>query len=548
MKMSIKTATVFIFIILAGISCKKEDIDLNKISSTVNWDPKLAAPIGYGSYTFKDLIESQDSAGLIKVDANNLLYLTYRTELFSKIAEELVTIPNQSFSTNIQASDPGFPVFGANTTINYGFDSNFSFLFSSGEEIDSIFIKSGFLAFNITSTFHNMGSIRITLPTLKLNGVPKQIDITINKDDGSFYYVMTPQDLSGYKLYFDKSGGTPNKIPYSVNLTLNKSLIPVSPAIDHISFTTQFQSFKFKHIFGYIPEIDNLLSFSDKIELDLFNLAKKDTIDFNNPKLNIFIKNSFGIPVQLDLTNIRAYSEITGYSDVYLNPSNKIVRYPSITEIGQTKFDTIRYNKTNSGILDALLKTPKYLYYTIGTTVNPASLGKVYNFASDSSKFGVDLEVELPLDMRTRRFEVMDTIDFDLSDVINDFTILKKLVLHSTFENGMPFNLSCQLYLTDNAYNKIDSVFTNDQQPVIASGAVDSNGKVTTPTTKNVPVEFTGTRINKFENVRKAILKVKLSTTNNNGTYPYVKFYATDRMKVWFGIQADFEINSLDQL
>lgn len=547
MKMSIKSAIIFVFIVFAGISCKKEDIDLDKISNTVNWDPKFAIPIGYGDYSFKDLIESQDSAGLIKADANNLLYLTYRTELFSKIAEELIPVPNQSFTGAIQASIPGFPVFGTNTTINYTFDDFFQFSTANDEEIDSIYIKTGTLGFSIASTFHNTGTLRITFPTLKLNGIAKQIDIVINTESGTFNYGITPQNLSGYKLYFDKSGGVPNKIPFTFQLILNKSTTPVSPT-NQITYTTQFQSLKFKRIFGYIPTIDNLLNFSDKIELDLFNLSNKDTIDFNDPKFNIYFQNSFGIPVQLDLTNMRTYSENTGYYNLDLNPTSKIIRYPALTEIGQTKYDTLRYNKTSSHLLEALLKTPKYLYYTVNTSVNPASLGEVYNFASDSSKLGIDLEIELPLDMRTRHFEVIDTLDFDLSDAIDDFSILKKLVLHSTFENGMPFNLSCQLFLTDDLYHPIDSVFRVTQQPILASGTVDANGKVIQPATKVVPVEFTGTRINNLNQVKKAILKVVLSTSNQNGTYPYVKFYSTDRMKIRFGIQADLEIRSLDQL
>jgi hypothetical protein len=283
------------------------------------------------------------------------------------------------------------------------------------------------------------------------------------------------------------------------------------------------------------------------MEMDIFNVDKIAVIDFNDPRLNILMKNSCGIPFQFSITNTRTYNEPTNsYFPVTLTPNTKMVRYPTYNEIGQTKYDTLSYNSATSNFKAALQTTPKYLYYSVAALSNPPALGKPKNFLEDTSKIGVDIEIELPLNLRSKRLAFADTMDFDLSDIVDDYSILKKLILHNKFENGLPFDLSYQLFLTDENYVVVDSVFKANQQPLLPSGIVGSDGKVTSLSNKDLQIEFTGNRILNFKRVKKAIYKLTLSTYNDGQSY--VKFYSTDRLKVWFGVQADLEVHSLDQI
>ncbi|HEX2934637.1 MAG TPA: hypothetical protein VHO72_04735 [Bacteroidales bacterium] len=540
-----RTAILLGFILVAGVSCKKDDIDLDKISNTVSWNPKVAVPVGYGDFSVKDFYEAEDdSSGLIKEYPDNMLYLAYRTQLLSKVAEQIILIPNQSIQEIILAGDAGFPVFGASNTISYTRNSSYSFAFVNHEEMDSMYIKAGTLLLNLSSTFHNTGNIRLTMPSLKRNGVPLQIDINITSSTGTFTY-NAPRDLSGYKLYFPKTTADPNAIPLVYEATLNKSGTSVT-STDKITVNTQILQFKFQQIFGYISTY-NFINYSDKIEMDLFNVDKAAVIDFSDPHVNIYIKNSCGVPFQFSITNTRTYNEPTNsYFPVNLTPNTKMIRYPTYNEIGKTKYDTLAYNNATSNFKAALQTTPKYLYYSIAALSNPPALGKQKNFLQDTSKIGVDLEIELPFNLRSKRLAIIDSMDFDLSGIVNDYAILKKLILHNKFENGLPFDLSYQLFLTDENYNIIDSVFRVNQQPILPSGVVGSDGKVTSSSNKELQIEFTGDRILNFKRVKKAIYKLTLNTYNDGQTY--VKFYSTDRLKVWFGVQADLEVHSLDQI
>jgi hypothetical protein len=154
--------------------------------------------------------------------------------------------------------------------------------------MDSMYIKSGILALNLSSTFHNTGTIRITMPSLKLNGVPLQMDINITSSSGTYTYINPPKDLAGYKLYFPKTTAYPNAIPLIYEVTLTKSGTSIA-STDRITINTQVQQFKFQRIFGYLSTY-NFINYSDKIEMDLFNVDKTAVIDFNDPRVNIFMK------------------------------------------------------------------------------------------------------------------------------------------------------------------------------------------------------------------------------------------------------------------
>lgn len=111
----------------------------------------------------------------------------------------------------------------------------------------------------------------------------------------------------------------------------------------------------------------------------------------------------------------------------------------------------------------------------------------------------------------------------------------------------MPFDLNLQIYLCDSNLNHIDTVFTNNQQPIIKSAAVNNSGKATTATQTYIPVTFNNAAtIKKLINVKKAIVTTTVSTTGNG--QKFVTFYSYYRLYVRFGVNASFKITNLNQL
>ena len=216
-----KTIPLVLCILTIGISsCIKDKMDLNKVSSSISWNPKLVVPLAYGSLSLKDIVESRDSGGLIKAYSDGLLYLAYRNSLLPsemKKASSLISIPDQSFPVTYAQNLFSLLVPGSNT-ISLRQSQTYTLKVNNSEELDSIFFKGGNLELAIQSTFHFTGTAKIILPSLTKDGTQFTLLVPINKADGTFN-VTLPNDITGYKL-ISRIGGLPNKVPVNFEIEL----------------------------------------------------------------------------------------------------------------------------------------------------------------------------------------------------------------------------------------------------------------------------------------------------------------------------------------
>src|SRR5208337_1589825 len=122
--------------------------------------------------------------------------------------------------------------------------------------------------------------------------------------------------------------------------------------------------------------------------------------------------------------------------------------------------------------------------------------------------------------------------------IIND---IKQVVINCSFLNGMPLDLNTQVFLCDSLLNKLDSLFTYTEQPIVKSAAVSNSGKVTTPAQTNLSIVYnTAARIQKLKSVKKAIIKSIVSTTGKG--QKFVKFYSYYRLSVKFSAEVSLKI------
>ena len=156
-------------------SCIKDTIDTRKISGKIDWNPTFGIPMAYGDISLKDFIKVLDSLSIIKsYPTDSMLYITYRQNIISKSASEILTIPDQNYQEAFKGIDGDFPPLPIPITDSIHFIRNtqYTFGFSNGEEMDSVHIKTGNIVFNIQSGFQHTGWIKITLTSLKKNGIP----------------------------------------------------------------------------------------------------------------------------------------------------------------------------------------------------------------------------------------------------------------------------------------------------------------------------------------------------------------------------------------
>jgi len=524
--------------ILSLSTCVKNEIDMSKISNAVDWNPKLGIPLAHGSLSLKDLIDAVDSAGLIKEYPDGLLYLTYRTRILSKTIDSVFTIPSQQYQEIFRGSDlPGFP--GPDSLV-YRRNSNYTFSFTKGEEIDSVNFKSGALVFSVSSEFFHKGRITITMTSLTKNGRPLQFSMPINVGDGTFSDSII-YNLRGYKLTLNSG----NQMPFTYEVVFGD---PGQPTLSTQKMTVDVnvRQPSFRSFFGYIADYPVIDNFSGQMKIDVFDNVLSSDIQFADPRFKVYYSNSFGIPIRIQLSNLRTSSNTRGLVNLILNPSvNPIdVAYPNINQIGKWVYDSIQIDNSNSNLSAAFNIAPQLLNYSVNAVTNPT--GKTFNFALDTSRLDLDLAIELPIDIKASNYQMSDTISFDLSGIVSDYSIVNKIAIYATFNNAIPFDLSLQVFLADQNYTIVDSLFTTPQQPIIKSGEVNNNGKVVNPVSKITQVTFDGARAKPLEKVKYAIVRGNITTAGNGKTY--VKFYSSYILDVALGVQVDLKIRSLDQL
>lgn len=535
--LKVSVGIIALLLLVVTNSCIKDEIDLENVSDKIYWNPKLGFPVAYGSLTLEDLVDAIDSTKSIREDQNKFLTLVYTNNVLSSSAASILRIDNQHFSEVLLESQYNLPPFPTQDTIVLNRNSDYAFSFSQGEVIDSVHLKGGTLLFNVSSTYKYRGSLKITVPMLVKNKMPLVINVDINQADGTFTSSRNI-DLTGYKFELEHPNGNDNILSYNYTAKLVNTGAGVSIG-DNISISIDFNNLAFSSLFGYIGQ-RQLLNTQSDFSIPMFQNITQPDLRFRSPLIRIRTSNSFGLPASIELYNTRASNDINNQSVLLtfsptVNPFQ--VSYPSA--IGISALDTVVFNNQTSNLNDALAIGPNHLTYGIRSTANPGA--RVYNYVTDTSKLSVDMDVELPLDMSTSLVEFTDTMDADFSDLKEeDAAKVKSLLLHTTFDNGMPVDLNLQVYFLDENYLPVDTLFNPEDDNVIKSASVDQQGMVTSPTKKDIDIQYSQSQIKALTRARYALIKAGIVTANGGNTL--VKFYSNYTIKVYFGLQTELEI------
>lgn len=285
-----------------------------------------------------------------------------------------------------------------------------------------------------------------------------------------------------------------------------------------------------------------IIADSINLNLELFNKVNDGSFYFEDPKLHITFQNSFGTPVQINLTRLEAWSSGTGLIPIELNDnSGTPMMQPNIlltpgysTTPGQTTTTVYSWDKTNSN-LSALVSDSvanRYIYYTAKGLINPPPPGippPVNSFITDSSTFDMEVELELPLYGRGEYVVLGDTVPFNMD--INEPTgspinATEATLVINTY-NGFPIAALMQIAFLDSADSVITTLFADDQKEIISSATVGPapSLKVIAPSHKITEITINKERLDLFAMANRIIVTGSLTTTGGSGD-ALVKIYS----------------------
>lgn len=525
-KLSLLSLVAIAFLIQACI--KNNDFDFDKIASST-WSPDLAAPLIHSSLGIQDIVSVGDS-NTVSVDSNHLVSLIYRGNIYSITGSEFLPVIDQNDNTNFSiTSSDSTTLYTANTLTKIT-PKSIPFIFPGGEQIDSLYIKSGKLEVEITSTIPHSGTLNISIPTLIKNGVAMSFTVPFISSTGSQIIKIDSLALAAY--LFDLTlAGFPNYFNITYTATFNNSNSLLSITNKNFDVVARFKNIEFSSIFGNLGTHPINL-FEDSSRITLFDNFQGGQMYFEDPKMTFFLSNSFGMPIDAHVLSLAALSPTGTSIPITGNiPDPLVIGYPS--QIGQVATSSFVLDKNNSNIQTVISQAPRYIVYTLNATSNIPNIQP--NFLTDTSKFKADIQIDFPLRGYANSFTVEDTTDFSM-EKINE---IESAVFRINIDNGFPADAYTQAYFVDSNYTRLDSLISNPANLLIKSAQVDGNGRVTVSTHEMSDEPFSKTRMEHLYSAKKILIISVIDTKNAPSN---VEIYDTYKLDVKIGVRTQLNV------
>lgn len=527
-----------LLVIASATGCKRDRFELDRLAST-EWDPSIAFPLMKANLGVYDIMARIDSSDLFIIDPlTGQVALVYEGQLFSFNAQEVIQLPNQTFSDNIDLSVPEQADLIAFGSISKTVPLSQSFTMQAGVLADSITFLNGAFDVNITSDFMHDGSVQILAPSL-VNSSGQTFNETLNLN-----YTSGPAtasisvDMTGYTMDLTAGGTTSNTLDMELELTLVNSGNGFTGS-EQVSVDMGFTDLDFDGIYGNFGQQTISLD-NDSILIRIFSNSVDGHFQLIDPKLRIRIENSFGFPVLVSIDTLDSRNINTGEVTPLLPGVQPFtINYPSLAQIGQSAQTDTVIDNSNSNIIALMEPTPKYLIHAISATSNPASAPTSYNFLEHDSRFIVDTELELPLVGWADNWFIADTVSFTFEE--ENIEEIESVELRVIVDNHFPIDARMQIWLLDENYNFLDSIIPTDQD-LIRSGVIDQDGRVTQETRTITDIPYSQARVPNLYQARYARVWADAESTDaENETV--VRIFDTYYMNFRLGMKVNANLN-----
>ena len=334
----------FVFLLLGAFltTCNKDYFDLDKLSDEIELEPQLVAPLVYGNMSLNNIVELFDSAGYIHEFEDGLIYLAYSDTAFAVSADTMVDVPDKLVTEYYIDSDIDIPIWlgsGVGDTVSFYKSELFTFELDGNDRVDSIQVKGGQMVIDVMSSFEHAG--KLTISSSQILDVNRDTFVTVVdiSDPGGTFMDQQIFPTDGYCIKSESVNDT-NFVAINFQLDLINSGALINPD-DVCEIQASFEDLGFYSVFGFIDSRD-LITESGSFDIPLYeenpDLA---SLVFNDPRINIYISSSVGIPLEVELDNVIATSSRDG-SQVELTFTEGHpfqVEAPTLAQLGQ-RIDT----------------------------------------------------------------------------------------------------------------------------------------------------------------------------------------------------------------
>ncbi len=289
-----------------------------------------------------------------------------------------------------------------------------------------------------------------------------------------------------------------------------------------------YDQLDFKYIEGFIGQNVYDLK-SDTIELDLYDGFVQGGLYLDEPRVTMQVASSFGFPAKALVNTF----EMRSGNGTQISFQSKILDegmffdYPTLGQAGQFKTSTFVFDKSNSNIREVFNAQARFMIYDVDALSNPLLAPDSSYFITDSSKFTINVTVDLPLRGRIDQYPASKTFDINagqLADLGEG-----RLIVRS--ENGLPLSASAQIYLNDPSGILIDSVFTKYEN-LFKPAPTDNQGKAAGTAFFQLEIPVSAARIQAWSKSRSVRMEVYFNSPPGGQV---VSINSADKLKIQLG-------------
>jgi len=530
-------------LLIVFVSCMNDEWMADKYDFTVRWEPGFEGPLVFGNLSIEDMLTKFDTSGYLIEDSTNFLYFIFDTSE-TVYADDYIDIPDQDFLQVFFQSEvdiPGSSLGNIGDTITFIEVKNFEWKRTGDERLDSVNMKGGEIVIFVTSTIKHTGILTIYSDQIELNGEQYRQVIDISDPSGNFSTTVRIP-LAGSSVHLDNSNPDTTFLEMIFEFDLINSGADIL-ASEIVSITKSFQSLDYQAVYGYVGVYDSLIIDKEVIEFSSMPEDFIGRIQLADPQIHLKVGNSFGVPFGIELLDLEARFKDASMTPINLDPDVNpiIIDAPTINQAGQSILSHTAIDSNNSNINEIASTDLTGLQFSINALGNP--MGFMNNFILDTSHLDVNIEVVIPMHLRAEGLELADTFDFEIGgDEGFSRENIKSFMFQLETENGLPLEVSIQVYFMDNNDDYLDSLFNEQNWNILPSGVVDDDGKVIMTTYNKVEVPLTESQIDNVFIAEKIMIKTLVETTDH-GTRD-IKFYSTNSLSFKLGVKAEVSVTS----
>lgn len=489
----------------------------------------FSSPIEPGQTAGTNLIDltGKTMTDDLQVDFINLEFGEADNIQFNRAVDNIYT---QILLTNMEA-EAGEAVVSEKTL---PLDTNqIDFSESIDQQLQSMKIDEGYIELNVNSYVQAEIDVHLDFPSITKNGQQLKENITlVGSENGTNNNYQI--DLSGTQVDFTKGRNPYNMIVVAYELKNREPTEYVKFHKDNSIFiSADFEELEYNYVEGYFGQQDIDVD-SDIIDLELDFMDNIDgSFTLTNPQFNISVSNySIGVPVDINL-------DLTGESSdgekQKLNFDFPVIETPS--EKFTTATTQINVNRDNSSIVDLIALPPNQITYSGFALSNPNGETE-NNFVTHDGKISVNMQMNVPFELRTDNISLQDTTDLDIDAEITDRVNAAKMYID--YVNEFPLNIDVKLLMTDSITNQVIDSLEFD---LLDAAQVDAQGNLTQATESTAVVELTDSQIDNLELANRLVVHASMRTAETPENVG-VKILAKSKLDLKIRLKAstNFEI------